>query len=47
MLAVYSALPRIEKGQRCAPAQEWASWLTTIGFDADDTLWHHETFYRG
>jgi putative hydrolase of the HAD superfamily len=21
--------------------------VTTIGFDADDTLWHHETFYRG
>jgi putative hydrolase of the HAD superfamily len=21
--------------------------ITTIGFDADDTLWHHETFYRG
>ena len=20
--------------------------LTTIGFDADDTLWHHETYYR-
>jgi putative hydrolase of the HAD superfamily len=20
--------------------------LTLIGFDADDTLWHHETFYR-
>jgi putative hydrolase of the HAD superfamily len=21
--------------------------ITTIGFDADDTLWHHETYYRG
>lgn len=21
--------------------------LTTVGFDADDTLWHHETYYRG
>jgi putative hydrolase of the HAD superfamily len=21
--------------------------VTTIGFDADDTLWHHETYYRG
>jgi FMN phosphatase YigB (HAD superfamily) len=20
--------------------------LTTIGFDADDTLWHHETYFR-
>ncbi len=20
--------------------------LTTIGFDADDTLWHNETFFR-
>ena len=20
--------------------------LTAIGFDADDTLWHHETYYR-
>jgi putative hydrolase of the HAD superfamily len=20
--------------------------ITTIGFDADDTLWHNETFYR-
>lgn len=23
-----------------------SSRLTTIGFDADDTLWEHETFYR-
>ena len=22
------------------------STLTTIGFDADDTLWHHERFYQ-
>ena len=21
-------------------------WLTTIGFDADDTLWHNERFFR-
>ncbi|WP_121064644.1 HAD family hydrolase [Chachezhania antarctica] len=22
------------------------SYLTTVGFDADDTLWHHERFFR-
>jgi len=23
-----------------------SSYLTTVGFDADDTLWHHERFFR-
>lgn len=43
MLAVYSALPQIEKGA----ARAMGIRLTAIGFDADDTLWHHETYYRG
>ena len=32
-----------EQGEGCA----MAGALTTIGFDADDTLWHNERFFRG
>lgn len=29
-----------------APKMERALTLTTLGFDADDTLWHNESFFR-
>ena len=35
---------RQNKGMQMAP--ELSADLTTIGFDADDTLWHNERFYR-
>ena len=30
----------------CVPGQSAAMTLTTIGLDADDTLWHNETIFR-
>lgn len=35
-----------EKGGVAADAGQVAKMITTIGFDADDTLWHNERFFR-
>jgi len=34
--------PRAEAGPRPA---DWPEAVTTVGFDADDTLWHNERFF--
>lgn len=39
MNRLYNLLTRIEKGA-------FLRHLTTIGFDADDTLWHNERFFK-
>ena len=46
MKAVYSLTSRLEKRSGARLRGNMAGKLTTIGFDADDTLWHNERFFR-
>lgn len=45
---VYSNFCFREKGEAriCRPPGKLRAMLTTIGFDADDTLWQNEAFFR-
>ncbi|RRH72495.1 HAD family hydrolase [Falsigemmobacter faecalis] len=40
------ALRRLRRQGSTATAKERTLTLTTLGFDADDTLWHNESFFR-
>ncbi len=46
LFAVYNLVAQIEKRRMHTLGHQMAKNLSTIGFDADDTLWHNERFFR-